>query len=114
MRAGWCGRASALRSWQLDGEPPTRGTPAIEVRTAGTRQEDVTTVADVVMVIPVYGADQYDERTRRRISYYEFTNLFYLPADTALRFEEGYARLDHVQPCLPKPARAAPRTQARA
>jgi hypothetical protein len=74
------------------------GTSATDVRPAGTRQEDVTTVADVVMVIPVYGADQYDERTRRRISYYEFTNLFYLPADTALRFEEGYARLDHVQP----------------
>jgi hypothetical protein len=49
------------------------------------------------MVIPVYGADQFDEHTRRRISYYEFTNAFYLPAQEVPQFDEGFARLDHVQ-----------------
>jgi hypothetical protein len=55
-------------------------------------------VADVVMVVPVYGADQYDEHTRRRVSYYEFSNVFYLPANDRPAFDEGFARLDHVQP----------------
>jgi len=35
---------------------------------------------------------------RRRIAYYEFTNLYYLPANREPSFEEGFARLDHVQP----------------
>lgn len=56
-----------------------------------------TTLADTVMVVPVYGADQFDEHTRRRISYYEFTNAFYLPAQKHPAFDEGFARLDHVQ-----------------
>ncbi len=44
-----------------------------------------TTLADTVMVIPIYGADQYDDHTRKRIAYYEFTNAFYLPAFKAPR-----------------------------
>jgi hypothetical protein len=34
------------------------------------------------------------------MAYYEFTNVFYLPACEPLRFEEGFARLDHAQPVL--------------
>lgn len=67
------------------------GTSATEIK-PGT-----TNVADTVMVIPVYGADQFDEHTRRRISYYEFTNAFYLPTHDAPPFDEGFARLDHIQ-----------------
>lgn len=70
------------------------GTTATELRPASTRH------AETVMVVPVYGADQYDERTRRRISYYEFTNAFYLPACERTSFDEGFARLDHAQPVL--------------
>lgn len=54
--------------------------------------------AEIAMVVPVYGADQYDEQVRKRISIYDFSNAFYLPADAKLDFEEGFARLDHVQP----------------
>lgn len=68
------------------------GTTGTEIQPGATRH------AGTVMVVPVYGADQYDEHTRRRISYYEFTNAFYLPASTPLQFEEGFARLDHIQP----------------
>lgn len=50
------------------------------------------------MVVPIYGADQYDGGTRRRLMYYEFTNGFYLPALAKPAFDEGFARLDHVQP----------------
>lgn len=57
-----------------------------------------TSHAGTVMVVPVYGADQFDERTRRRISYYDFTNAFYLPANGLPKFDEGFARLDHTQP----------------
>jgi hypothetical protein len=53
---------------------------------------------DTAMVIPVYGGKKFSERLRRRIAYYEFTNLFYLPACSALGFDEGFARLDHAQP----------------
>jgi hypothetical protein len=60
----------------------------------------VTTHAGTAMAVPVYGADQYDEHIRRRMAYYEFTNVFYLPACEPLRFEEGFARLDHAQPVL--------------
>ncbi|HUN77421.1 MAG TPA: hypothetical protein VMU32_00715 [Solirubrobacteraceae bacterium] len=56
--------------------------------------------AEIVMVVPVYGADQYDEHTRRRIRGYEFTNAFYLPESRELGFEEGFARLDHIQPVI--------------
>ena len=70
------------------------GTSATDLRPESSR------VADVVMVVPVYGADQYDEHTRRRVSYYEFTNVFYLPAHGRPAFDEGFARLDHVQPVL--------------
>lgn len=52
---------------------------------------------ETAWVVPVYGADQFDEGMRRRIAGYEFTNLFYLPADKGLKFEEGFARLDHAQ-----------------
>ena len=68
------------------------GASATDIRPFGTE------VADIVMVVPIYGADQYDEHTRRRIAYYEFTNVFYLPANPRPRFDEGFARLDHVQP----------------
>jgi hypothetical protein len=68
------------------------GTSATDLRPQSSN------VADVVMVVPVYGADQYDEHTRRRISYYEFTNVFYLPAHGAPPFDDGFARLDQVQP----------------
>lgn len=53
--------------------------------------------ADIVMAVPVYGADQYDEHTRKRIAGYDFANAFYLPEDKSLKFDEGFARLDHVQ-----------------
>lgn len=56
------------------------------------------THADTVMVVPVYGADQFDEHTRQRMAYYEWANVFYLPACNSPAFEEGFARLDHVQP----------------
>ncbi len=68
------------------------GQTATEVRLRGT------TVADIAMVVPVYGADQFDAHTRERMAYYEFTNVFYLPASKEHGFEEGFARLDHVQP----------------
>jgi hypothetical protein len=68
------------------------GTSATDLRPTSSN------VADVVMVVPVYGADQYDEHTRKRVSHYEFTNVFYLPAHQAPTFDEGFARLDHVQP----------------
>jgi hypothetical protein len=68
------------------------GTTATELRPQDTRH------ASTVMVVPVYGADQYDEHARRRIAYYEFTNAFYLPACKSPRFDEGFARLDHAQP----------------
>jgi hypothetical protein len=73
--------------------------PVIVIGGAGATEikPGTTTHADTVMVIPVYGADQYDEHTRRRISYYEFTNAFFLPALKAPPFDEGFARLDHVQ-----------------
>lgn len=57
-----------------------------------------TSHADTVMVVPVYGADQFDEHARRRIAYYEYTNAFYLPALKSPKFDEGFARLDHAQP----------------
>jgi hypothetical protein len=56
------------------------------------------THADIVMVVPVYGADQYESPMRRRMRIYDFANVFYLPSDTVLGFEEGFARLDHIQP----------------
>lgn len=68
------------------------GTTATEIRPVSTR------LAETVMVVPIYGADQYDEHTRRRVSYYEFTNAFYLPACDGPRIDEGFARLDHTQP----------------
>jgi hypothetical protein len=67
------------------------GASATELR-PGPRQ----TLADAVMVVPIYGADQYDAHIRERISYYEFTNAFYLPAHGPA-FDEGFGRLDHVQ-----------------
>lgn len=68
------------------------GSGATEIKPTSTQH------ADIVMAIPVYGADQYDEHDRRRMAYYEFTNVFYMPAHAAPRFDEGFARLDHVQP----------------
>lgn len=68
------------------------GTTATDLRPESTK------AAEVVMVVPVYGASQYDEHTRKRISYYEFTNAFYLPANSRPDLGEGFARLDHVQP----------------
>lgn len=57
-----------------------------------------TRVADVVMVLPLYRFERYDEHTRKRASYYEFDNVFYLPSHDQPRFDEGFARLDQVQP----------------
>jgi hypothetical protein len=54
--------------------------------------------AEIVMVLPIYGADQYEEQVRKRMMIYDFTNAFYLPADSSLGFDEGFARLDHIQP----------------
>jgi hypothetical protein len=54
--------------------------------------------ADVVMVLPIYGFDQFDERDRRRAAAYEFSNVFYLPAHDRPAFDEGFLRLDQVQP----------------
>jgi hypothetical protein len=68
------------------------GGGATEIKPGSTQH------AGTLMVVPVYGADQYDERTRRRLMYYEFTNGFYLPAFAKPPFDEGFARLDHVQP----------------
>jgi hypothetical protein len=51
-----------------------------------------------MIVDTIYGSDQYDEHMRKRISIYDFTNAFYLPADPLFSFDEGFARLDHVQP----------------
>lgn len=70
------------------------GRSASEIRPGRNRAEHIETV----MVIPVYGADQYDEHIRQRIAYYDFTNLFYLPASKDPPFDEGFARLDHAQP----------------
>ncbi len=56
--------------------------------------------AEIVMVVPIYGADQYDEQIRKRMMIYDFTNAFYLPADPSAGFDEGFARLDHIQPVL--------------
>lgn len=53
---------------------------------------------ETAWIVPVYGADQYTEHMRRRMAYYEFTNLFYLPASRDPAFDEGFARLDHAQP----------------
>lgn len=53
--------------------------------------------AEVVMVVPIYGADQYDEEIRKRMRMYDFANVFYLPADRLLSFDEGFARMDHLQ-----------------
>jgi hypothetical protein len=61
---------------------------------------DRTQLLDAAICVPIYGADQFEEGLRRRIRAYEFENLFYLPADAALRFDEGFARLDHAQPLL--------------
>lgn len=68
------------------------GGTATEIKPASTQY------AGTLMAVPVYGADQYDEGTRRRLMYYEFTNGFYLPAFPKPPLEEGFARLDHVQP----------------
>jgi hypothetical protein len=67
------------------------GTAATELRPSDTRH------VDSVFVVPVYGADQFDAHVRRRISYYDFTNAFYLPEWARPEFEEGFARLDHAQ-----------------
>lgn len=56
--------------------------------------------AETAWVVPVYGADQYSEAIRKRFSYYEFTNVFYLPARRASDFDEGFALLDHAQPVM--------------
>jgi hypothetical protein len=68
------------------------GTSATDLKAKSTQ------LADVVMVLPIYGFDQFDERDRRRTSAYEFTNVFYLPAHERPTFDEGFARLDQVQP----------------
>lgn len=60
------------------------GTSATDLRPKSTR------LAETIMVVPVYGADQYDAHTRKRVSYYEFTNVFYLPDNVRPAFDEGW------------------------
>lgn len=67
------------------------GTSATDLKTRSSQ------FAGVVMVLPIYGFDQFDERDRRRASAYEFSNVFYLPEHKSPSFDEGFARLDHVQ-----------------
>jgi hypothetical protein len=69
------------------------GSGASDVRPRGA-----PTHLDILWAVPVYGSDQYEEDTVRRIRMYDFKNLFYLPASASPPFEEGYARLDHAQP----------------
>jgi hypothetical protein len=68
------------------------GIGSTEVKPAGPEP------SRTVYAVPVYGADQYDVETRERMAFYEFSNVFYLPANTSPTFDEGYARLDHAQP----------------
>jgi hypothetical protein len=56
--------------------------------------------ANIVMAIPVYGADQYDQQVRTRMARYDFANVFYLPSNARPAFDEGFGRLDHVQPVV--------------
>lgn len=78
----------------------------------GTRGQEVMAghdrarLLDAAICVPVYGGDQFRAGMRERIRAYEFENFFYLPADAGLKFDEGFARLDHAQPIL--------RTQLRA
>lgn len=58
---------------------------------------DVARVAGTVVCIPAYGADQLSVHQRERVRAYEFPNLFYLPQSSSPPFDEGYARLDHIQ-----------------
>lgn len=60
-------------------------------------REDRTKHASIALVAPVYKAAQYTETMRCRIRNYELANVFYLPADGSLGFEEGFVRLDHIQ-----------------
>lgn len=55
------------------------------------------TAHEIVWAIPIYGAEHYPERIRRRIQIYDFRNFFFLPGDADLGFKEGFARLDHAQ-----------------
>jgi hypothetical protein len=55
-------------------------------------------LAETVLCVPVYGGDQFTSAQRERIRAYECSNLFYLPADRDCGIDEGWARLDHVQP----------------
>jgi hypothetical protein len=61
-------------------------------------QADRATHNETAWIVPVYGASQFSEPMTRRIAYYEFTNLFYLPEAAQFGFREGFARLDHAQP----------------
>jgi hypothetical protein len=60
-------------------------------------QPDRAVLAETLMAVPIYGGDQYSEYMRQRVRTYEFRNWFYLPHDSQTGFEEGFARLDHVQ-----------------
>jgi hypothetical protein len=53
--------------------------------------------AAIVMIVPVYSGSRYDAQIRRRMQIYDFTNVFYLPAEPTLGFTEGFGRLDHIQ-----------------
>jgi hypothetical protein len=68
------------------------GTTATELGPDGTHD------AAIAIVIPIFGAERFDEPTRRRIAGYAFTNAFYLPASAPL--PESFARLDQAQPVL--------------
>jgi hypothetical protein len=68
------------------------GTTATELDPSGPRD------AGTVIVVPIFGAERYDEPTRRRIAAYAYTNAFYLPAHE--RLGESFARLDQAQPVL--------------
>jgi hypothetical protein len=49
------------------------------------------------MCVPVYGCDQHEKEPILRIAHYEYPNLFYLPRSIRPPFDEGFARLDHLQ-----------------
>jgi hypothetical protein len=66
------------------------GTTATELGPDGAHD------AGTAIVVPIFGAERYDEPTRRRIAAYAFTNAFYLPASE--RLTESFARLDQAQP----------------
>ena len=77
----------------------TRGRPVVVLGgTSGAQLRPGAEADAIVMVVPLYAADGYDEAARRGAARYQFANAFYLPASQRPRFDERIARLDHTQP----------------